>query len=45
MAFAVDQSRTIISSLIHGRQVSGLDIAWLRREVFADAEVSRDSAE
>jgi hypothetical protein len=45
MAFAVDQSRTIISSLIHGRQVSGLDIAWLRREVFGDGEVSRDAAE
>jgi hypothetical protein len=45
MAFAVDRSRTIISSLIHGRRVSGLDVAWLRREVFADGEVSRDAAE
>jgi hypothetical protein len=45
MAFAVDRSRTIISSLIHGREVTGLDVAWLRREVFADGEVSRDAAE
>jgi hypothetical protein len=45
MAFAVDRSRTIISSLIHGRKVSGLDVAWLRREVFGDGEVSRDAAE
>jgi hypothetical protein len=45
MAFAVDRSRTIISSLIHGRKVSGLDVAWLRREVFGDGEVSREAAE
>ena len=45
MAFAVDRSRTIISSLIHGRQVTSLDVAWLRREVFADGEVSREAAE
>lgn len=45
MAFAVDRSRTIISSLIHGRGVSGLDVAWLRREVFADGVVSREAAE
>jgi hypothetical protein len=45
MAFAVDRSRTIISSLIHGRTVSGLDVAWLRREVFGDGEVSREAAE
>lgn len=45
MAFAVDRSRTIISSLIHGRRVTGLDVAWLRREVFADGEVSREAAE
>lgn len=45
MAFAVDRSRTIISSLIHGGRVSGLDIAWLRREVFGEGEVSRDAAE
>jgi hypothetical protein len=45
MAFAVDRSRTIISSLIHGRAVSGLDVAWLRREVFASGEVTREAAE
>jgi hypothetical protein len=45
MAFAVDRSRTIISSLIHGRRVSGLDVAWLRREVFGEGEVSREAAE
>jgi hypothetical protein len=45
MAFEVDRSRTIISSLIHAGGVSGLDVAWLRREVFADGEVSREAAE
>jgi hypothetical protein len=45
MAFAVDRSRTIISSLIHSGRVSGLDVAWLRREVFGDGEVSREAAE
>jgi hypothetical protein len=45
MAFAVDRSRTIISALIHGRSISAIDIAWLRREVFADGEVSRESAD
>jgi hypothetical protein len=45
MAFAVDHSRTIISSLIHGRRVSGLDVAWLRREVFGAGDVSREAAE
>ncbi len=44
-AFAVDRSRTIISSLIHGREVSGLDVAWLRREVFGEGEVTREAAE
>jgi hypothetical protein len=44
-AFAVDRSRTIISSLIHGRVVSGLDVAWLRREVFGEGEVTREAAE
>jgi len=45
MAFAVDRSRTIISSLIHGRGVYGIDVAWLRREVFADGAVSREAAD
>jgi hypothetical protein len=45
MAFAVDRSRTIISSLIHGREVTSLDVAWLRREVFADGEVTREAVE
>jgi hypothetical protein len=45
MAFAVDRSRTIISSLIHGRRVSSLDVAWLRREVFGEGEVTREAAE
>jgi hypothetical protein len=44
-AFAVDRSRTIISALIHGMQVSAQDISWLRREVFADGEVSREAAD
>ncbi|HLW92203.1 MAG TPA: hypothetical protein VKS78_13020 [Roseiarcus sp.] len=45
MAFEVDRSPTIISALIHGGVVSGLDVAWLRREVFADGQVSREAAE
>ena len=44
-AFAVDHSRTIISALIHGMRVSALDICWLRREVFADGDVSREAAD
>jgi hypothetical protein len=45
MAFNVDRSRSIISALIPGGKVSAMDVAWLRREVFADGEVSRDAAE
>ena len=45
MAFEVDRSRTIISALIHGGAVNGMDVAWLRREVFADGQVSREQAD
>ncbi len=45
MAFAIDRSRTIISAMIHGRSVTAQDVAWLRREVFADGEVSREAAD
>jgi hypothetical protein len=45
MAFTVDRSRSIISALIPGGKVCAMDVAWLRREVFADGEVSRDSAD
>ena len=45
MAFAIDRSRTIISAMILGRRVTAQDVAWLKREVFADREVSRDSAD
>jgi hypothetical protein len=45
MTFDVDRSPTIISALIHGRRVSGLDVAWLRREVFADGQISRKQAD
>jgi hypothetical protein len=44
MAFNVDRTRSIISALVHGGKVSAIDVAWLRREVFADGEVSRDAA-
>jgi hypothetical protein len=44
MTFDVDRSPTIISALIHGGAVSGLDVTWLRREVFADGLVSREQA-
>jgi len=45
MAFAIDRSRTIISAMILGRRVTAQDVAWLKREVFADREVSRESAD
>ncbi|RBP14402.1 hypothetical protein DFR50_109156 [Roseiarcus fermentans] len=45
MGFAVEKSRTIISAMILGRKVTAQDVAWLRREVFADGEVTRESAE
>ena len=45
MGFAIDRSRTIISALILGRRVSAQDVAWLRREVFAEGEVTREAAD
>jgi hypothetical protein len=45
MAFKVDRSRSIISAMILGRKVTAMDVAWLRREVFADAMVSREEAD
>ena len=45
MAFSLDRSRSIISALIAGGKVSAMDVAWLRRKVFADGEVSLDAAE
>jgi hypothetical protein len=45
MGFAIDRSRTIISAMIHGRRVTAQDVAWLRREVFAEREVTREAAD
>ena len=45
MGLAVEKSRTIVSALILGHRVTAQDVAWLRREVFAEGEVTRDSAE
>ncbi len=45
MSVAIDRSRTIISAMIHGRRVTAQDVAWLRREVFADGEVTEERAE
>jgi hypothetical protein len=45
MPFTVDRSRSIISAMILGRKVTAMDVAWLRREVFADGAVSREAAE
>jgi hypothetical protein len=45
MSFAVEKSRTIISAMVLGRKVTAQDVAWLRREVFADGEVTLDTAE
>ena len=41
MPFIVDRSRSIISAMIVGRKVASIDVAWLRREVFADGVVTR----
>ena len=43
--FEVDRSPTIISALVLGGVVNGLDVAWLRREVFADGRVTRQQAD
>ena len=43
--FEVDRSPTIISALVHGGVVNGVDVAWLRREVFSDGRVSREQAD
>ena len=43
--FEVDRSPTIISAFVHGGVVNGLDVAWLRREVFGDGRVSRQQAD
>ena len=45
MAFTVDRSRSIISAMIHGRKVSAMDVAWLRREVFVEGWVAREAAD
>ena len=45
MKFTVDRSRSIICAIILGRKVTAMDVAWLRREVFAEGEVSRDAAD
>jgi hypothetical protein len=45
MAFQVDRSRTIITAMIHGRRITAMDVAWLRREVFASGKVSREAAD
>jgi hypothetical protein len=43
--FPIDRSRTIISAMILGRRVSAQDVAWLKREVFAGGEVTREEAD
>ena len=45
MPFIVDRSRSIISAMIVGRKVTSIDVAWLRREVFADSVVTRETAD
>src|SRR5271155_1955705 len=45
MAFTEDWSRSIISAMILGRKGPAMDVAWLRREVFADGAVSREAAD
>jgi len=45
MSIAIDRSRTIITAMIHGRRVTAQDVAWLRREVFADGQVTQEIAD
>jgi len=45
MSVNVDRSRSIISAMIVGRKVTAMDVAWLRREVFAEGVVSQEAAE
>jgi hypothetical protein len=45
MGFVVERSRTIISAMILGRRVTAQDVAWLRREVFAAGDVTREEAD
>jgi hypothetical protein len=45
MGLAVEKSRTMVSAMILGRRITAQDVAWLRREVFAEGEVTRDAAE
>ena len=45
MGLAVEKSRTIVSAMVLGRKVTAQDVAWLRREVFAEGEVTRETAE
>jgi hypothetical protein len=45
MCVAIDWSRTIISAMILGRRVTAQDVAWLRREVFGEGEVTREAAD
>jgi len=45
MCVAIERSRTIISAMILGRRVTAQDVAWLRREVFGDGEVTREAAD
>ena len=45
MAFNADRCRSFVSALAHRGGVSPMDVTWLRREVFADGEVSRDMAD
>ncbi len=45
MGLAVEKSRSIVSAMIFGRRVTAQDVAWMRREVFAEGEVTRAAAE
>jgi hypothetical protein len=45
MSVNIDRSRSIISAMIVGRKVTSMDVAWLRREVFAEGVVTQEAAE
>jgi hypothetical protein len=45
MSHPIDRSRSIIGALILGKRITAVDVAWLRREIFAEGQVTKEQAE
>ena len=45
MVHPIDRSRSILGALVLGRRITAMDVAWLRREIFADGRVTTEQAE